>query len=205
MSKLSIDGLHISKGLVYQEVDLEKLFGVDVSSYSSLKERFGQACIDAITQRAQQGLNYKGGKLPNYSEGYSNSAEFKAYGKNKYRPDETLKGDMLNMMDVISSRGNVIRFGWDDETNAEKARGHITGYEGHKYLSGSAKREFFGLTRPQLENIMIEFEDDIKKIKESAQPEEKSAAQQLLEYLSDNDRQANQQMLTKALGINFDE
>ena len=52
---------------------------------------------------------------------------------------------------------------------------------------------------------MIEFEDDIKQIKESARPEEKSVAQQLLEYLSENDRQANQQMLTKALGINFDE
>ena len=52
---------------------------------------------------------------------------------------------------------------------------------------------------------MIEFEDDIKQIKEAAQPEEKSVAQQLLEYLNASDAQSSQQMLTKALGINFDE
>lgn len=203
-----IMGLEVRRGVVYQEIDLRDLFGVDVSRYSSLKKKFGQACIDAIVTRCNKGLDFRGGRLPAYSDSYAESDVFKAYGKSKNNPNETLRGDMLATMDVLSNQGNKIQIGWNDEENAEKARGHITGYAGHPTIKGAPKREFFGLTTAQLEGLMIRFEDEIKQIKnedqEDKRKEKKSEAQQVLEYVKELESKNEQAQLGKLLGIGFD-
>lgn len=202
---IEIDGLIVSPGLVYQEINLGDLFGVDVSAHGDLKERFAQACIDAVVTRCKKGLDFRGRPLPPYSEAYKESDVFKAYNKSS-TPNEKLKGDMLASLDVLKNSGNKISIGWNDD-NAEKARGHITGYEGHPIIKGAPKREFFGLTQAQLEGISLQFDDDIKRIKEETETRspKKSEGQQVLEYVKQLELKKEQAQLARFLGIGFDD
>lgn len=202
---IEIDGLIVSPGLVYQEINLGDLFGVDVSTHGDLKERFAQACIDAVVTRCRKGLDFRGRPLPAYSEAYKESDVFKAYNKSN-TPNEKLKGDMLAALDVLKNAGNRISIGWNDE-NAEKARGHITGYEGHPTIKSAPKREFFGLTRAQLEDIALQFDGDIEAIKSTEQDkreDRKSEAQEVLEYFRAMEAKSEQAQLSKLLGIGFE-
>ena len=207
---MEIRGLEVRKGLVYQEIDLREVFGVDVSKHSALKEKFAQACIDAITTRCKKGLDFRGSRLPSYSDSYAESDVFQAYGKSKNNPNETLRGDMLASLDVLNNFGNKIQIGWNDEENAEKARGHITGYEGHPTIKGAPKREFFGLTQAQLEGLAIRFEDEIKQIKDQSEEErasrkdKPSEAQMVLEYFKEVEAKNEQAQIANLLGIGFD-
>lgn len=137
-------------------VDLDEMFGTIVPDSSSFRQDVGQAIIDKIRERASKAefLNPASKKNQSYSDAYAESEEFKAYGKSKGDVNMELTGDMLGLMDVTSEGKNKIFIGWEDELQAKKAHGHITGNIG-------VKRDFFGLTIEDIEEIRSRFEDDL--------------------------------------------
>jgi phage gpG-like protein len=162
--------------IVEQEIDLSDVFDVDLSEADGLKEALGQAIIDHMAKRAQGGdgvlIDSKGKGTPKklkspYSDDYEDSLEFKAAGKSKGDVNMTLTGDMLASMDVISTDGSTLVIGFSDSEQAAKAHGHMTGANGSGRLP---KREFFGISRDELEDIAKEFEADIQALRDGAEP-----------------------------------
>ncbi len=131
-------------------IDLEDLFGVDVSDKPEIKQAVGQAIIDKIVSRTGSGKGVDGGKFQKYSESYTESLAFKAAGKSKDSVNLKLFGDMLGTLDVLSDEGNKLKIGWDDELQNAKAYNHNTG-------DTLPKREFFGLSDSEVKEIKNEF------------------------------------------------
>ncbi len=170
MSKLK--GLTIKKSAVYQEIDLYDLFGVDLTSHSDLKDRIGQAVIDAMIKRTEKGVDVYGAKFASYSKEYKDTLEFKAYGKTN-KVNMHLRGDMLGKVDILNNSGNKIRIGWDEEKECLKAYNHNVG-------DTVPKRAFFGATQSQLEQIKDKFIEDVRGIKGEIEEQSKVSLTDLL-------------------------
>lgn len=140
----------LSQEEVSLTVDLEELFGVDLSDKPEVKQAVGQAIIEKIVNRTASGKSLSGGKFKGYSESYSESLAFKAAGKTKGDVNLKLFGDMLGTLDVISDEGNKLKIGWDDELQNAKAYNH-------NYGETVPKREFMGLTQAEITEIKNEF------------------------------------------------
>jgi hypothetical protein len=139
-------------------INLGEVFETDIPNDSTLVNSIGQKIIDMIRERTtveQTDINGKDFKSP-YSKMYADSVEFAAFGKSKNKVNLTQTGDMLGLMDIIDTTKNTITIGWDDDTQAAKASGHITG------ANHLPKRDFFGLTKDQFNELRAEFEDDIQ-------------------------------------------
>lgn len=146
-----------SEDAVYQDIELGKLLGFDLSDASELKQYIGQLIIERIRARTQDGLGYNGKPLKSpYSSTYAKSPEFKAFGKSKSKVNMTLSGDMLGLIDIIEDKGNKIRIGWDDSEQNAKAFNHNTG-------DTVPKRPFFGINNKELYEIIREVRPEIKK------------------------------------------
>lgn len=164
MAKLN--GLKLSEDEVSQTIDLKELFGVSVIGSEGLKQAIGGAIIDKIVNRTESGVGVDGKKLKApYSKDYSESLDFKAFGKSKNKVNMTLTGQMLGSLDIVESKGNSIKIGWDDSEENAKAYNHNTG-------DTVPKRPFFGVTEKELREIKSEFEDKAKA-QERALEEEK--------------------------------
>jgi hypothetical protein len=133
------------------EVDLEEMFGVDVPNDSKFRQAVGQAIIDKIRDRTEDGVSRTGSSFKKYSDAYADSIDFKAYGKSKDEPNLKQTGEMLGFLDIIEETQNKIVLGWNDD-NASKAHGHITGNVG-------VKRDFLGLPDNELNSIAEDFQD----------------------------------------------
>ena len=162
---MSIPGLTVSSGAVYQKVDLSEVFGVDFSGNEPLKIVICQTIIDYMRERTSKGKDYNGQAFAPYSESYKESDEYEAYGKSS-RVNMKLTGDMLASLD-FQLEGNTATFLFDDPEEEAKAFGHMTGMEGHKFLEGKTPaREFFGITRSEIESsILPRFREDIEIMK----------------------------------------
>lgn len=164
MAKLN--GLKLTEDEVSQTIDLKELFGVSVIGSEGLKQAIGGAIIDKIVNRTESGVGVDGKKLKApYSKDYSESLDFKAFGKSKNKVNMTLTGQMLGSLDIVESKGNSIKIGWDDSEENAKAYNHNTG-------DTVPKRPFFGVTEKELREIKSEFEDKVKA-QERALEEEK--------------------------------
>jgi hypothetical protein len=139
------------------EVNLPELFPDQVVPDSSrLREAIGQEVIDIIRDRTQKDeKSWTGSSFKKYSDEYADSIEFKADGKSKDEPNLTASGDMLGLLTVLDS-GNpgVVKVGWNDDLQSEKAHGHITGAVG-------VKRDFFGLNNGEIERLRKKFADEL--------------------------------------------
>ena len=144
---------------VTQEIDLQEVFGVDLSGHPEIKERFGQACLDYQIERTKKGIDVNGNRFEGYDPDYVDSLEFKAWGKSKNKVNMTLRGEMLGLLDLVDTSGNKIKYGWEDNVQAAKAYNHNTG-------DTVKQRQFFGLTQKQIEHIAQDFIEDVKNIKE---------------------------------------
>lgn len=154
---MKLPGLKLSKDEVSQEFDLNKVLGMDVSKDQGLQEAIGQAIIDRIVERTERGKSVSGAALPKYSKAYKESLEFAAFGKTN-KVNMTLTGEMLSSLTVLSASNGRLKIGFDGEENNAKAFGHISGMEGHPTLEGKVpEREFFGLTKAEIESIRKEF------------------------------------------------
>lgn len=131
-------------------MNLDELFGTLTPNSTELRQAVGQAIIDKIRERTESNIDKNGKRFPNYSDEYASSIEFAAYGKSKSDPNLTQTGDMLGLMDIIEEKKNKIVIGWDDDNEAGKAHGHVTGSVGKT-------RDFLGLPEKDLEEIADEF------------------------------------------------
>ena len=140
------------------DINLEELFGVDLSGNDSLKQAIGQEIIDRIVSRTEGNTSLSGRAFKRYSKAYKQSDEFKAAGKGS-KVNLRLSGDMLGLMDIVDERDNTLTIGWFDEDEAAKAHGHITGG------GNLPKRDFFGLTSSDISSIEAKFASEIDEVK----------------------------------------
>lgn len=134
-------------------IDLVEMFGQRVPDSEAFRQGVGQAIIDKIRERTAEKIDRSGKRFRNYSKRYAESEDFKIHGKSKTDPNLKLTGDMLAFIDVISTSRNTITLGWDDNDEAAKAHGHITGApQGPK-----VKRDFFGLPDKEYKSLTSEF------------------------------------------------
>lgn len=140
---------------VEMEVDLEKMFGGPVPNSSEFRQAVGQDIIDTIRKRTKSEMeSWTGSNFSRYSDSYTESIDFKAYGKSQSKPNLTQTGGMLGSLDVVKEQESKIFIGFDDKTESEKAHGHITGNVG-------AKRDFFGLTSEEAARIVKRHQKDL--------------------------------------------
>lgn len=167
----SFSGLNISRGNLYQEIDLEEVLGIDLSRDPLLVQSIGQSIIDFMRDRTtKENVDRHGKKFAPYSSSYKKSDDYIAAGKSS-AVDMELRGFMLNSMDFEAS-GSTVRLGFDDPEEQEKAYGHMTGMDGHKVLDGKTpKREFFGISNEDLsEMVERKFSDDLEAIRQQSAP-----------------------------------
>lgn len=149
----------IKKSGVYQRFNLKEMFGVDVSKTPELRKAIGQAIIDHILERTENGKAIGGNvdlKSP-YSDEYAKSVGFKAAGKSKGDVNMTLNGDMLGLMDIIDESPNTITIGWVDEKENLKAYNHNVG-------DTVPKRPFFGLNKSEIRAIAKKFKPEVEEV-----------------------------------------
>lgn len=105
-------------------------------------------------------MDVKGKPFAKYSPNYIKSAPFKAFDKSKGEVNLELSGDMLGLMDIVGESRNSVTIGWGDEDQIPKAFNHITG-------DTVKKRDFFGLTKEDLDSLKSEFLPKVKDAQSS--------------------------------------
>jgi hypothetical protein len=153
-----LPNLKLTQNEVSQTFDLKKILGVDVSDMPEVKQAIGQALVDHIITRTENGEDVSNKSFKGYSKEYINSLAFKAYDKSAGDVNLTLTGGMLGTLDIIEDSGNKIKIGWEDSTENAKAYNHNTG-------DTVKKREFFGITESEVKAISQEFKPDLKRSK----------------------------------------
>jgi hypothetical protein len=137
---------------VYLKVDLTELFGKEIRD-ENLRLKIAQAAMDKIIDRTQEGLDRNGRPFHKYSKSYMESLAFNL-DKTGATPNLTLTGDMLGNMDVVDDDETSFTIAIDD-MDAPKAFNHITG-------DTLPRRDFFGLSKSELDDLRSEFEDEIE-------------------------------------------
>lgn len=172
----------LSKSKIAQKIDLEEIVGKDISNDPALVAKIGQAMVDYMLERVDNGKGIGGVKLASpYSESYAESLDFKAAGKSKRDINMKLTGDMLSAVD-FDQDGNTITLKIDAPDQAIKAYGHQTGFEGHPTIKGP-KRPFFGLSLKEIKNVASEFKSEVERSKDTT--EKFSETQKLIKSVSD--------------------
>lgn len=157
-----VKGLIVEEDLVAQEFDLEELLGVDLSQDESLANDIGDAVVEFIEKRSNDGKGIGGKKLKSpYSKAYTKTTEFEVAGKSPTEINMRLTGEMIDSIDVLDFDGQVLTVGIEGD-QAPKAHGHMTGKNGEV---PSMKREFFGLTETEFKTITEKFADRIDQLK----------------------------------------
>jgi hypothetical protein len=142
------------------KINLGELFGDKLRDAPVARQVLAQEIIDKIVERTKDGVGANGKNLRTpYSEGYSNSLDFKAFGKSSKDVNMTLTGEMLSSMDIVSESEDEIVIGFSDSEQSEKAHGHITGKNGQ---APKMKRDFFGLPEKEIRRIASDFKDDFE-------------------------------------------
>lgn len=150
----------VSKSNLKLKVNLKELLGTELPNDPQLREQIGQAIIEKIIKRTESGVDVKGKPFAKYSPNYIKSAPFKAFDKSKGEVNLELSGDMLGLMDIVGESRNSVTIGWGDEDQIPKAFNHITG-------DTVKKRDFFGLTKEDLDSLKSEFLPKVKDAQSS--------------------------------------
>jgi hypothetical protein len=165
-------GLVVTLANISQEIDLDFISGVKISSDPALRNQIAQEIVDYMKVRVVSenlGIGRKPWKSVEYSELYSESQEFEAAGKFKADVNLTLSGDTMGSIDVTKQRKGVVTIAITDKSTLPRAYGHMTGFEGHPTIKNGAKyrREFFGVSdREVKENVLDLFKDEIFRLKQ---------------------------------------
>lgn len=161
-------GLIIEEDEISQEWDLSEITGKDFSEEEPLLFEIGEAVADYIRDRsaANKGIGGKQLRKP-YSKEYQESADFKLFGKSANDVNMQLTGDMLDAIEIVEAEGSSLKVGILDE-NAPKAHGHMTGKNGQV---PKMKREFFGLTKSEFDEVIKPFKSQIKDLPRAGRQE----------------------------------
>lgn len=155
-----------SKNQVSQKFNLEELTGVNLDGHSDLRNAIAQDIIDRIDQRTtSDNVDISGKPFQGYKESYYNSDRFADFGKSKNDVDMTLRGRMLEDIDIIVSSGSDVEIGFSDETEILKAYNHNTG-------DTVTKRQFFGLRKKEFNEIIAPYKAELKEIKKAQREED---------------------------------
>lgn len=147
------------------KVNLEDLFGERLSLNRSTREAIGQALIDRIVERTQDGIDKFGKSMGGYSPAYKKSLAFKVTKGGQSQVNLTQTGDMLGSLTILEETAQTITLGFDDSDQNAKAFGHISGMQGHPVLDGKVKkRDFMGLPAKDLKAIASQFEDQARRV-----------------------------------------
>ncbi len=150
----------ISLKKIEQEFDLAEFYpDVDFSGERTLKEALGQAIIDKIQERTEAGDGIRGALKSPYSKLYSQSLEFKAAGKKRGKVNMTLTGDMLASVDLEMGEDGKFKI-VIPEDQVPKAFNHLTG-------DTVPKRNWFGVTKKELKEILGDFSSDLEFAKKA--------------------------------------
>ena len=141
----------------------DQFFWVDIpddKNYSqSDLEAIGEAVVDYVRERTQDGKSWRNRSFAGYSESYAKSLDFKIAGKSKGDVNLTLSGDMLGALEVLAVKRGRIKIGIDAgkfPQEAGKAEGNILGTYGQSKPVGP-KRDFLGITKADLNRILDQF------------------------------------------------
>ena len=136
-----IGNLNVSLDEISQEIDLSELLGRKPTSNE--KRLFAEIAIDTINTRTLDGKTVNGGSFKPYSAAYA-----KEKGVTRDSVDLFLEGDMLESISRRSSKekSSTVFIQMEKGLQTKKAFNHNTG-------DTLPKREFFGITRNEAENI----------------------------------------------------
>ena len=153
------DNITVTVGEVSQTIDLSEFSEVDFVGQNNLKTRITQEIIDRIVDRSKGGQDIRGNSFKPYKKSYKDSDTFEAFEKGN-NVNMTLTGDMLSSINSVSDQGNEIKIGWNDQENNAKAFNHMTG-------DTVRKREFFGIQKNIIKEVLKDFKEEISNLKES--------------------------------------
>ena len=156
------DNLTLTEQEVSQTFNLLELTGVDLQDQDDLKNKIAQDLIDRIVSRSESGTDRAGSSFKPYKKSYIDSEQFEAFDKSPGKINMTLSGGMLTSMQPLNVAGNDIKIGWDDTTENAKAYNHNVG-------ETVTRRQFFGLTKAQVREVLSKYKPDIDKIKRETQ------------------------------------
>lgn len=134
---------------------------LSVTADRDVKREIANSIAAKIVENTQKGMDKDGDRMASYapySKAYKESKEFKQAGKKKNLVDLTLSGDMLGSVSVVSVSSNVIKIGFKNEKQFEKASWHIDGTDSMPI------RDFWGLPFDDVAKIIT---DTIKSAGES--------------------------------------
>lgn len=132
------------------------------ASYSNdVKEAIAVEIISAIRKRTLKNKDVNGDTFPAYSKEYVKSVDFKAAGKSKGDINLTLSGDMLASIELLETKKNKVRIGFEDGTKENaKADGNIRGTYGKPKPNKAKSRPFLGLSDEDLAKILKKYPKD---------------------------------------------
>ena len=105
------------------------------------------------------------GRAGKYTKDYKKSLDFKNAGKSS-KVNLTLSGDMLDSIDLLEDVNGQITIGIDkDDPDHGKAEGNIRGSYGKPKGSKAKARDFLGVSKSEIQNILKNFplKDDEKR------------------------------------------
>jgi hypothetical protein len=118
----------------------------------SEREAIAERIIERIRERSAEGTGIRSNgrhfTFPGYSDAYINSDAFKKAGKSPGQVNLKLSGEMLEELSLISNKPTQLLIGFQNGTESNaKAEGN------------AKKRNFLGLNKSELAEILSEFEE----------------------------------------------
>jgi len=137
---------------------------IDIKVRKSLgpreREAVALAIISEIKRKTASGVDWKDKPFDGYSESYIDSLDFKAAGKSPGNVNLELSSEMMNSIQVLSSKAGQIRIGFDkgDAKLNAKVEGNRLGTYGQKKPILGKARDFLGIKRDVLKEIQDRFD-----------------------------------------------
>lgn len=125
---------------------------IDKRYKPSERQAIAEAIIDQIQARTASGKSVTGRQFPGYTDEYRKR-------KGQGNVDLTFSGDMLfNSLKLLSESSGTILIGYENGTDENaKAEGNILGTYGQKRPIPGKKRNFLGIQKQELDQILSEF------------------------------------------------
>lgn len=145
--KLKFDLVEIIKSITSDRRKLEVY--LPLVADADFKREFGKRMIDDIESRLDEGKDKDNASFAKYSKAYTESEQFKFWGKDK-TVNLQLTGQMRSAMDVIRTEPRAVVIGFVDQEANDKAHGHIHG------ANNLPVRDFWGVPKANQKEIMKE-------------------------------------------------
>ncbi len=127
------------------------------------REAIAYEVIEAIIERTQKGKDKNGDRFNSYSKSYKESLNFKIGGKTN-KVDLTLSGDMLADLQLLKHKNGEIVIGYENGTESNaKAEGNIRGTYGQKTPDERKAKDFLGIQKKELSQILELYPADDRK------------------------------------------